>query len=67
MRLLGGRPEARVLVLGHDAVAEQHEILCRFVRGDIGTVQLIEGLARWFSSYMESCQAAAAAELQAAA
>jgi hypothetical protein len=61
------RLEERVLALGHDAVGEQHEILCRFVRGDIGSVQLIKELAQWFSSYMESYQAVAMNELQAAA
>lgn len=49
--------------LGHDAVVEQHEILCRFVQGDIGCVQLIEELARWFSAYMENCQGATTDEL----
>ncbi|XXX76074.1 hypothetical protein WMF30_51335 [Sorangium sp. So ce134] len=61
------RLEERLLALGHEGVAEQHEILCRFVRGDIGGVQLIEELAQWFSGYMENCQAAAMTELQAAA
>lgn len=57
------RLEERVLALGHDAVVEQHEILCRFVQGDIGCVQLIEELARWFSAYMENCQGATTDEL----
>ncbi|WP_438040158.1 hypothetical protein [Sorangium sp. So ce128] len=57
----------RLLALGHEGVAEQHEILCRFVRGDIGVVQLFEELTQWFSDYMENCQAAAMDELHAAA
>ncbi|WP_438033691.1 hypothetical protein [Sorangium sp. So ce204] len=61
------RIEERLLTLGHEGVAEQHEILCRFVRGDIDGVRLFEELAQWFSGYMESCQAAAMTELQAAA
>lgn len=61
------RLEERLLALGHEGVAEQHEILCRFVRGDIGGAQLVEELAQWFSGYLESCQAAVMDELHAAA
>jgi hypothetical protein len=61
------RLEGRLLTLGYQGVAEQHEILCRFVRGDIGGGQLIDELCHWFSSYMENCQAAAMDELQTAA
>ncbi|WP_437277851.1 hypothetical protein WME90_42560 [Sorangium sp. So ce375] len=61
------RLEERLLALGHEGVAEQHEILCRFVRGDIGVVQLFEELTQWFSDYMENCQAAAMDEVHAAA
>ena len=61
------RLDDRLVELGHEGATDQHEILRRFVRGDVGAVQLIEDLAQWFSAYMENCQAAAIDELRTVA
>jgi hypothetical protein len=61
------RLEERLLAIGHEGVAEQHEILCRFVRGDISLDQLIDDWSQWYSGYMNRSCELALDELQSAA
>lgn len=51
------RLEHRLLALGHQSVAEQHEILSRFARGDITFKQFVQDWSQWYTGYMNrSCE-----------
>jgi hypothetical protein len=51
--------EERLLALGHEGVAEHHEIVSRLIRGNISFKQFIDDWSQWYSGYIgRSCELA---------
>lgn len=49
------RLEQQFLALGHEGVAEQHEIVSRLIRAELNLEQFVDQWARWCTGYAEYC------------
>jgi len=64
---VAARLEQQILTLGPKGIAEQHEILSRLVRGELGLKQLAEEWGQWFAGYMDHCHKLVLDEVRCAA